>query len=77
MSKEPLTVRIGTVFRRRREALKLSREKFAEVIGMHRSYYSAIERGEHNLRVDTLSLVCGGFSCEPWEVLREASEVKP
>ena len=48
---------LGKAFRKRREALGFSQESFADEIGMHRTYYSAIERGEKNLQLDTLQRV--------------------
>ena len=47
-----LLQRLGQAFRKRREALGYSQESFADHIGMHRTYYSAIERGEKNLQID-------------------------
>ena len=38
----PLLARLGQAFRKRREALGFSQESFADHIGMHRTYYSAI-----------------------------------
>ncbi|HZH43202.1 MAG TPA: helix-turn-helix transcriptional regulator [Lysobacter sp.] len=68
----PLLKRLGKAIRARREAAGYSQEGFADHIGMHRTYYSAIERGEKNLQLDTLQRVCSGLSCRPWEVLRDA-----
>ena len=39
---------------------------------MHRTYYSAIERGEKNLQLDTLQKVCEGLQTSIWEVFRDA-----
>ena len=39
---------------------------------MHRTYYSAIERGEKNLQLDTLQRICAGLGVATWEVLRDA-----
>lgn len=67
-----LPQRLGMAFRKRREALGYSQESYADAIGMHRTYYSAIERGEKNLQLDTLERVCEGLEIPIWEVLKEA-----
>ncbi|WP_242112856.1 helix-turn-helix domain-containing protein [Luteimonas aquatica] len=67
-----LLQRLGSGLRARREKAGFSQEGFADHIGMHRSHYSAIERGEKNLQLDTLQCVCKGLGCRAWEVLREA-----
>ena len=63
---------LGKALRVRREAAGYSQEGFADHIGMHRTYYSAIERGEKNLQLDTFQRICAGLECRMWEVLREA-----
>ena len=67
-----LPVRLGLAFRTRREALGHSQESFADEIGMHRTYYSAIERGEKNLQLDTLQRLAEGLGASLWEMFREA-----
>ena len=67
-----LIQRLGSALRARRQAAGYSQEGFADHIAMHRTYYSAIERGEKNLQLDTLERVCDGLGCRVWEVLREA-----
>lgn len=47
-------------------------ESYADEIGMHRTYYSAIERGEKNLQLDTLQRVCEGLRASIWEVFKDA-----
>ena len=69
---ETLPQRLGKAFRKRREALGFSQESYADEIGMHRTYYSAIERGEKNLQLDTLQKVCEGLQTSIWEVFRDA-----
>ena len=63
---------LGKAFRKRREELGFSQESYADEIGMHRTYYSAIERGEKNLQLDTLQRVCEGLQITIWEVFKEA-----
>ena len=72
----PLPLRLGKALRARREALGFSQESFADEIGMHRTYYSAIERGEKNLQLDTLQKVCAGLAISIWEVMKSAEAVQ-
>jgi transcriptional regulator with XRE-family HTH domain len=72
MKARTLQRRIGDALRKRREALGVSQEAFADRIRMHRAYYGALERGEKNLQLSTLERVCRGLEAEMSEVLREA-----
>ena len=65
--------RIGQTIRLRRIHVDYTQEHIAGMIGMHRTYYSAIERGEKNLQLDTLQRICGGLGLQLWEVIREAA----
>ncbi len=67
-----LAQRLGKALRVRREATGCSQEAFADRINMHRTYYSAIERGEKNLQLDTLQRICHGLGVKLWEVMRDA-----
>ena len=69
-----LQKRIGAELRKRREALGVSQEGFADRIEMHRAYYSALERGEKNLQLSTLERVCEGLKVKVWEVLKDAED---
>ena len=68
----PLIKRLGKALRALRETAGFSQEGFADRIGMHRTYYSAIERGEKNIQLDTLQRICSGLGCRVWEALKEA-----
>jgi transcriptional regulator with XRE-family HTH domain len=50
----------------------VSQEGFADDIQMHRTYYSALERGESNLTFKTLERVCAGLGTKVWEVIKDA-----
>lgn len=67
-----LAQRLGKALRVRREATGSSQEAFADRINMHRTYYSAIERGEKNLQLGTLQRICLGLGVKLWEVMRDA-----
>lgn len=45
---------IGSRIRIQREKLGLSRERFAEIIGLSTYYIGQIERGDRNMSLDTL-----------------------
>lgn len=72
MKRNSLPERIGAALRRRREALEISQEAFAEAVDMHRTYYSAIERGRKNMRLETLERICAALRTRMWEVIKEA-----
>jgi transcriptional regulator with XRE-family HTH domain len=72
MKRIPLQQRIGNALRTRREALDISQEYFAEQVGMHRTYYSAIERGLKNVRMETLERLCAALKTKMWEVVKDA-----
>jgi transcriptional regulator with XRE-family HTH domain len=74
MKRNTLQERIGNTLRKQRESKGISQEAFAEQVRMHRTYYSAIERGEKNLTLSTLSRVCEGLGAPVWEVLKEAQK---
>lgn len=67
-----LLQRLGKALRTRRETAGYSQESYADLIGMHRTYYSAIERGEKNLQLDTLQRICVGLDTPIWVVLKDA-----
>ncbi|MBK8122192.1 MAG: helix-turn-helix transcriptional regulator [Dokdonella sp.] len=73
MDKVTLQTRLGAAIRERREASGFSQDTFADCIGMHRAYYSAIERGERNVTLSTLFRVATGFKTTIAKLMAEAS----
>lgn len=73
MREEKLLTSLGVVVRRRRLALNISQEAFADQIGMHRAYYSAIERGERNLTLGTLNRVAKGLGARMADLMRDCN----
>jgi transcriptional regulator with XRE-family HTH domain len=49
-----------------------SQESFADSIGMHRAYYSSIERGGRNVTLMTLLRISSGLNTAVHSLLREA-----
>lgn len=73
MDKVTLQMRLGAAVRERREALEFSQDSFADAIGMHRAYYSAIERGERNVTLYTIARVAEGLDMQLAELMAEAA----
>lgn len=61
--------RLGVHLRDRRLALGLSQEEFADVLGIHRTYMGAIERGERNLTLRSVERIAERISLDPAELL--------
>jgi len=59
----PLDIRIrfGRAVRRIREELKINQEEAAERCGLHRTYYSGIERGVRNVSLVNIGKVAKGL----------------
>lgn len=73
-SKQPIQLKIATAIRGRRESLNVSQEGFAERLGVHRTYYGALERGEKDLRVSTLERVCKALNVKMSELIAKTEE---
>lgn len=71
MKKQTIATQVGHAIRVRRRELDLSQEAFADQIGMHRAYYSSIERGEKNVTLETLHRVCAGLGVTMADVLAD------
>lgn len=73
MNKVTLQAKLGAAIRRRRLAREYSQDSFADAIGMHRAYYSSIERGERNLTLVTLERVAEGLGCKIADLMQDAA----
>lgn len=58
--------------RRLREGKKINQDDFADLIDMHRTQYSALERGEKNLTLLSLERVSNGLGVKISELLKVA-----
>ena len=52
---------LGEAIRSARRERGFSQEAFAAHVGLDRSYYGAVERGEFNITIDTLLKIAGGL----------------
>ena len=61
---------VGRNLRSYREARGLSQEDFADVVGVHRTYMGAVERGERNLTLKSLERIAAQIGVDALTLLR-------
>lgn len=67
-----LTVRLGRAIARLRKEKGLSQEKFAQQVGVHRTYMGAVERGEKNLSIKNAERIARGLGIKVSALFEEA-----
>ncbi len=72
MDENAVKSKVGAAMRARRTELGYSQDTFADLINMHRAYYSSLERGERNLTLQTLMRVAKGLKSKASELLKLA-----
>ena len=60
---------VGENLRRIRRERGLSQERFADVLGVHRTYMGGLERGERNLTLKSLEKIAAALEIDPLELL--------
>ena len=63
---------LGEAIRTARVKAGYTQEAFASHVALDRSYYGSIERGEHSITIETLTIVADGLGVSAWALLREA-----
>ncbi len=71
---KPLQKRLGRAIRRLRTAAGYSQEDFAVVVGVHRTYMGAVERGEVNISLRNIEKIAGSLEITASKLLREAEK---
>jgi transcriptional regulator with XRE-family HTH domain len=56
-----IRIRFGRAIRRVREEQKINQEEAAERCGLHRTYYSGIERGIRNVSLKNIEKIAKGL----------------
>lgn len=64
--------RVGANVRRHRLDRGLSQEALADVLGVHRTFMGAVERGERNLTLQTLERIAERLGVDPLELLERS-----
>lgn len=60
---------VGAYLRSYRKERGLSQERFAEVLGVHRTYMGSVERGERNLTLQTVEHLAARLKVDAREML--------
>jgi len=60
---------VGRNLRRHRRLLGLSQERFADALGVHRTYAGGLERGEYNLSLRSLERLAKRLGLNARELL--------
>ena len=68
---------LGERLRAERRARGLSQEALADLLGVHRTYLGALERGERNVTLQTLEGVADHLGVDPLRLLGADSEAPP
>lgn len=71
---KPLQKRLGRAVRRLRKAASYSQEHFADLVGVHRTYMGAVERGEVNISLRNIEKIAGSLEITASKLLLEAEK---
>lgn len=70
MAEGDLQKAVGANLRAYRLERGLSQEKFADVLGVHRTYMGGLERGERNLTLRSVERIAGRLQVDPVALMR-------
>lgn len=65
----------GTNVRRKREALGISQEHFAELCGLHRTYISDLERFQRNISINNIEKISAALGVEAYILFKEPEDI--
>lgn len=71
MAEGDLQRAVGANLRAYRVGRGLSQEKFAEVLGVHRTYMGGLERGERNLTLRAVERYAALLKVDPLKLISE------
>ena len=69
-----LQERLGRAVRRLRKAADYSQEGFADLVGVHRTYMGAVERGEVNISLQNIERIAEALELRVSKLLQEAEK---
>lgn len=59
-----ICLRFGNKVKELRQKKFLSQEKFAELVGIHRTYVSSLELGKRNVSLKNIEKIANALECE-------------
>jgi transcriptional regulator with XRE-family HTH domain len=71
-----LVVLVGENIRKQRLAKKFSQEAFADYVGLDRSNYGAIERGQRNISVLTLVRIADALEIDLGDLVPNRNKIR-
>ncbi|MFZ1382335.1 MAG: helix-turn-helix transcriptional regulator [Scrofimicrobium sp.] len=69
-----LQLTVGANLRRIRQGMGQSQERFAETLGVHRTYLGGLERGERNLTLKSVEKLAEQLSIDPVTLMTPLSD---
>ena len=66
-----ITKKLGNRIRELRTKIGLSQEKFAQKIGMDRTYFASVELGKRNISIINLEKIAGGLEVTLSELFKD------
>lgn len=71
MKKDLLQIKIGSFLQKVRLSSQLSQEELADKTNLHRTYIGSIERGERNITIKNLVIICKALDIKVSDLFRE------
>lgn len=71
MKSTELQIKLGSYLQKIRQANNLSQEDVSEKTGLHRTYIGSIERGERNITIKNLVIICKALDIKVSDLFRE------
>ncbi len=69
-----IEIRFGLAVRRHREKLGISQEAFADVVGIHRTYVSSVERGKVQVSIGIAQQLANALKVPLSRIWRELEQ---
>lgn len=68
MEDKYIKIKFGLAVKKQRLLKKISQEKFAEIVGLHRTYISEVERGTRNVSLINIVRIAEGLEMKTSEL---------
>lgn len=76
MEEKFIKVQLGQAVKKFRLSQNISQEKLAEIVDLHRTYISMVERGERNISLINIVRIAEGLGIKTSEIFLEMEKEK-